>query len=90
MRQTINTGRVSYEPNTLGGGCPFQAKAKEGAFTSFPERVDGAKIRTRSKSFLDHFSQATLFYNSQSDAEKNHLVDALCFELGKVETNPYP
>ncbi|MEO6722583.1 MAG: catalase [Ferruginibacter sp.] len=86
MRQTINTGRVSYEPNTLGGGCPFQAKAKDGGFTTFPERIDGHKIRNRSKSFLDHFSQATLFYNSQSDAEKNHLVDALCFELGKVET----
>ncbi|MBC7873889.1 MAG: catalase, partial [Ferruginibacter sp.] len=86
MRQTINTGRVSYEPNTLGGGCPFQAKAGEGGFTSFPERIDSYKIRTRSKSFLDHFSQATLFFNSQSDAEKAHIIDALCFELGKVET----
>ena len=86
MRQTINTGRVSYEPNTLGGGCPFQAKASEGGFTSFPERIDSHKIRIRSKSFLDHFSQAKLFFNSQSDAEKNHLIDALCFELGKVET----
>ncbi len=86
VRHTINTGRVSYEPNTLGGGCPFQAKAKEGGFTSFPERIDSHKIRERSKSFFDHFSQAKLFFNSQSDAEKNHLTDALCFELGKVET----
>ena len=86
MRQTINTGRVSYEPNTLGGGCPYQAKASEGGFTSYPERIDGIKIRTRSQSFRDHFSQAKLFFNSQSDAEKNHIVDALCFELGKVET----
>ena len=86
MRHTINTGRVNYEPNTLGGGCPFQATAKEGGFTSFPERIDSIKIRTRSKSFFDHFSQAKLFFNSQSDAEKNHLRDALCFELGKVET----
>lgn len=86
MRHTINTGRVSYEPNTLGGGCPFQAKASEGGFTSFPERIESNKIRGRSKSFFDHFSQATLFFNSQSDAEKNHLTDALCFELGKVET----
>lgn len=85
MRQTINTGRVSYEPNTLGGGCPFQAKSSEGGFTSFPERIDSTKIRTRSKSFLDHFSQATLFFNSQSNAEKKHLTNALCFELGKVE-----
>ena len=86
MRQTINTGRVSYEPNTLGGGCPFQAKASDGGFTSFPERIDSHKIRTRSKSFLDHFSQAKLFFTSQSDAEKKHIIDALCFELGKVET----
>ena len=86
MRHTINKGRVSYEPNTLGGGCPFQAKASEGGFTSFAERIDSTKIRTRSKSFLDHFSQARLFFNSQSDAEKAHMIDALCFELGKVET----
>jgi catalase len=86
MRQTINKGRVSYEPNSLGGGCPFQAKAAEGGFTSYPERIDSNKIRTRSTSFLDHFSQARLFFNSQSDAEKNHIIDALRFELGKVET----
>lgn len=84
-RQTINKGRVSYNPNTLGGGCPFQAKASEGGFVSYPERIDAKKIRERSASFFDHFSQATLFFNSQSDAEKNHMVDALRFELGKVE-----
>jgi catalase len=86
MRQTINKGKSSYNPNTLGGGCPFQAKAMEGGFTSYAERIDAKKIRERSKSFLDHFSQARLFYNSQSDSEKNHIVDALRFELGKVET----
>ncbi len=42
-------------------------------------------MRARSESFHDHFSQATLFFNSQSEAEKKHLTDALCFELGKVE-----
>ncbi|MEO5674486.1 MAG: catalase [Chitinophagales bacterium] len=86
MRQTINTGKVSYHPNSLGGGCPFQTSVSDGGFTSFPERIDAQKIRERSRSFFDHFSQATLFYNSQSDAEKNHLADALKFELGKVET----
>jgi catalase len=85
MRQTINKGRVSYGPNTIGGGCPFQAKMTEGGFTSFAEKIDAAKVRERSKSFLDHFSQAKLFFNSQSDPEKTHLTDALCFELGKVE-----
>lgn len=86
MRQQINVDRTSYSPNTLGGGCPFQAKATEGGFTSHAERIDAKKIRARSQSFFDHFSQATLFYNSQSEAEKNHLTDALRFELSKVET----
>lgn len=85
MRQTINTDKVSYHPNSIGNGCPFQAKATQGGFTSYQERIDGNKIRERSKSFFDHFSQAVLFYNSQSEHEKNHIIDAFTFELGKVE-----
>lgn len=84
-RQAIDKGRLAHGPNTLGGGCPFQSKVADGGFASYPERVDAHKIRGRSKSFFDHFSQARLFYNSQSGPEKNHLQDALCFELGKVE-----
>ncbi|PSL30873.1 catalase [Chitinophaga ginsengisoli] len=86
MRQTINRGRSSYSPNSLGGGDPAQAKAAEGGFTSYTEKISAVKIRERSRSFFDHFSQATLFYNSQSDPEKQHLIDAFRFELGKVET----
>ena len=86
MRQTINKGRSSYHPNTLGGGCPFQARMDQGGFATYAERIDAKKVRARSASFFDHFSQATLFFNSQSDPEKNHIVDALRFELGKVET----
>jgi catalase len=86
MRQTINRGQASYEPNTLGGGCPFQAGADMGGFTSYAERIDASKIRARSASFFDHFSQATLFFNSQSEPEQNHIINALRFELGKLET----
>lgn len=86
MRQQINKGRVSYHPNSLGGGCPFQAKMTEGGFTSFTEKIDARKVRERSRSFFDHFSQARLFFNSQSDPEKDHIVDAFSFELGKVDT----
>lgn len=85
MRQTINTGRTSYQPNSINDNSPLQAKVSEGGFSSYQERIDAKKIRARSDSFFDHFSQATLFYNSQSEPEKNHLVDALRFELGKVE-----
>ncbi|MBC9912047.1 catalase [Chitinophaga varians] len=84
MRQTINRGGTSYEPNTISAGCPFQAKVADGGFSSYTERIDGQKIRGRSKSFFDHFSQAALFYHSQSTAEQRHLINALRFELGKV------
>ncbi|HET6767113.1 MAG TPA: catalase [Chitinophagaceae bacterium] len=86
MRQTINRGKTAHSPNTMSSGCPFQAGMMKGGFTSFPEKIDAHKIRERSESFFDHFSQAKLFFNSQSEPEKNHLTDALCFELGKVET----
>lgn len=88
MRQTINKGRTSYHPNSLGGGCPFQAKFSEGGFGSYAEKIDAQKVRQRSPSFFDHFSQATLFFNSQSDEEKSHIIDALSFELGKVDAVP--
>jgi catalase len=57
-----------------------------GGFTSYAERIDAQKVRARSASFFDHFSQATLFFNSQSEPEQNHIINALRFELGKVET----
>lgn len=86
MRQEINVGRVSYSPNSLGGGCPFQAKMAEGGFVSVNERIDAHKVRERSDSFADHFSQAELFFKSQTPAEQNHIIKALRFELSKVET----
>ncbi|QJD97433.1 catalase [Mucilaginibacter robiniae] len=85
MRQQINKGKAAYHPNTMGGGYPEQAMASNGGYVSYPERVEGPKIRKRAKSFMDFFSQATLFYNSQSEAEKTHIMDALRFELGKVD-----
>jgi len=85
MRQAINKGQTSYSPNQLSGGCPFQAKQSEGGFVSHPERVEGHKIRLRSQSFVDHYSQAKLFWNSQTEVEKMHIVKALRFELGHVQ-----
>ncbi|MES3017913.1 MAG: catalase HPII [Bacteroidota bacterium] len=86
MRQTINKGKTSYGPNSLSDNFPEQVKASDGGFVSHNERIDARKIRTRSKSFLDHFSQARLFFQSQSAPEKQHIIDALSFELGKVKT----
>lgn len=87
MRQTIVKGRVSYEPNSLGSGYPMQQPWDQGGFASYPEPVEGEKQRVRSDSFADHFSQAALFWRSQSVWEKDHIVEAFCFELGKVEVD---
>jgi len=83
MRQMINRGQTSYDPNTLGGGAPRQAKMSEGGFASYAERIDGVKIRARSPSFTDHFTQAAMFFHSQSEIEQRHIINALRFELGK-------
>lgn len=86
-RQDILKGNVSYFPNSLGNGCPYHAMLKgEQGFESHGEKVDGKKIRGRSDSFADHFSQATLFFNSQSEPEKQHIIKAFSFELSKIET----
>ena len=86
-RQTIHKGRANYEPNSIDNGWPKETPpaAKDGGFESYPERVEGHKIRNRSESFGDHFSQATLFWNSMSEPEKEHIIGAYSFELGKVE-----
>ncbi|PLZ03770.1 catalase HPII [Burkholderia sp. WAC0059] len=83
-RQTINVGQASYEPNSVGDGWPKETKPADGGFESYQEHVDGHKIRVRSDSFADHFSQATMFFRSMSEPEKAHIVAAYSFELGKV------
>jgi catalase len=63
----------------------MQATRAAGGFVSFPEPMQGMKVRGRSEKFHDHFSQAKLFFDSQSVPEQDHIVEALRFELGKVE-----
>jgi catalase len=84
-RQAIPRGRVAYEPNSLGGGCPFQAGMR--GFTSFPAPVKDDKVRGKPEKFADHFTQARLFWKSQSAVEQNHIVAAFRFELSKVQPN---
>jgi catalase len=81
-RQAVHRGRVSYEPNSLGGGCPFQAGAA--GFVSFPEPVAQDELRGHPEKFAEHYNQATLFYDSQTPEEQAHIVGAFRFELSKV------
>ncbi len=86
-RQAIARGRVAYEPNTLGGGCPFQAGAK--GFVSYAKAVSTAnepvdRVRGKPEKFAEHYNQAALIFNSQTEVEKAHIVAAFRFELSKV------
>ncbi|MBA1203915.1 catalase HPII [Pseudomonas capeferrum] len=86
-RTRVDKGRASYEPNSIDGGWPKETPpaAQDGGFESFHERIDAHKIRQRSESFSDHFSQARLFFQSMSPNEQQHIIKAYSFELGKVE-----
>lgn len=74
-------GRVNYEPNSFGGP---RENPKTG-FVSYPQAMSGNKVRARSESFSDHYSQARQFYISQTKPEQEHIKDAFVFELSKVE-----
>ena len=81
MRNPV--GRVNYEPNSFGDG---PRESPQQGFRSFAEAEEGQKVRLRAESFADHYSQARLFFNSQTPPEQRHIAMALTFELSKVET----
>jgi catalase len=86
-RQAIARGRVAYEPNSLGGGCPYQAGGR--GFVSYPKSIEPNntpldKVRGRPEKFAEHYAQAQLFYESQSSVEKAHIAGGFRFELSKV------
>lgn len=74
-------GRVNYEPNSWGG----PRENPETGFQSATTPVEGSKIRIRPESFADHYSQARLFYTSQTPPEQTHIVNAFVFELSKIK-----
>ncbi|MGH8214440.1 MAG: catalase, partial [Rhodanobacteraceae bacterium] len=84
MQMHVPKGRVNYEPNSLQDDTPREAPD---GFHSFAEHADdGVKGRIRAESFADHYSQARLFYRSQTQPEQAHSASAFVFELSKVET----
>jgi catalase len=85
-RTGIPRGAVAYEPNSLASGNEFRVDGGQQGFQSHREDVDSPKQRRRSASFDDHFSQAALFWASQSPVEKEHIVRAFQRELSQVQT----
>jgi catalase len=84
MQMGAQKGRVSYSPSSLEADSP-RVDPKHG-LNSFAEPMHSDKLRIRSESFADHFSQALMFFNSQTETEQNHIIAGFIFELSKVET----
>ncbi|KHJ65628.1 hydroperoxidase [Pantoea rodasii] len=89
-RQDIDTNPANYEPNSINDNWPRETppSAKGGGFESYQERVEGHKVRERSPSFGEYYSQPRLFWLSQTPVEQQHIIGAYSFELSKV-ARPY-
>ena len=86
MQMAVPKGRANYEPNSLAeaGEDGGPREDPKGGFRSFQTPVEGTKVRIRAETFADHYSQARLFYRSQTEIEQAHLASAIVFELSKV------
>jgi catalase len=83
MQMQVPKGRVAYEPASLNPANPVASRAR--GTVHFAEKASGNKGRIRPESFADHYSQARMFFRSQSTLEQAHIASALVFELSKVE-----
>jgi catalase len=86
-QMTIHHGQTSYHRNALNANQPEPVPVDLGGYESYQEKLEGRKIKGRSESFLDFYSQAKLFYNSLAPYEQQHIKDALSFEIGKCKSD---
>jgi catalase len=82
-RVAVDRTRVNYEPSSLVAELPRETPA---GFVTHRRVAPGDKVRERSRTFADHYSQARMFWRSMTPAEQRHIASAFTFELSKVET----
>jgi catalase len=83
MQMAVPKGRANYEPNSIDPASPREDPKR--GFVTVAVETDGPKLRVRSETFADHYSQARMFYRSLTEPEQRHMASAFAFELGKVE-----
>ncbi|WP_278926733.1 catalase [Staphylococcus auricularis] len=79
----VHEGQTNYHINALNNNDPHTTTRENGGFEHFQEKVEGHKIRKRSESFKDYYTQPKLYLNSLTEAEYEHTLDGFSFELGK-------
>ena len=85
MRMNNPPGRANYEPNSIAPDGPRESPR---GFHTVADPVEGGKVRERSETFSDHYSQARQFFRSQTETEQQHIISAFAFELAKVAIIP--
>lgn len=87
MQMEIPKG-FNYAPNRKD--TPRTSSIEEGALHQPPVKVEGTIARQRPPKATNEgdqpYNQATMFYNSMSDVEKEHMISAAQFELGHCQT----
>lgn len=86
MRYRIDVDEVDYHHNSLADNTPHTTPSERGGYEHYPEKVEGRKIRERSESFKDYFTQPRIFWNSMTPVEKQHTIEAFSYQLGKVKS----
>ncbi|WP_040287709.1 catalase [Sporosarcina koreensis] len=86
MRYRIDVDQTNYHKNSISDNTPYTVPPEEGGYASYPKKVEGHVIRARSKSFDDFFTQPRIFWNSLTPVEKQHMIEALSFQLGCVQS----
>ncbi len=81
MQMAAPQGQVNYEPSSLDPMAPHECSGS--GYRTFPAAEAGDQLRARPESFADHYTQARMFFASQTGPEQNHIVSALVFELSK-------
>src|SRR5690625_649833 len=84
-RIRIDVDQVWYHENSLADNTPHTTPPEEGGYEHYPTKVEGHVIRARSESFKDYFSQPRIFWNSMTPVEKQHLIEALSYQIGSCE-----
>jgi len=86
MRYRIDVDQVNYHENSLANNTPYTTPPEQGGYAHYPQKVEGHVIRGRSESFNDFFSQPRIFWNSLTPIEKQHTIEGLSYQLGKVKS----
>ena len=86
MRYRIDVDKVNYHLNSLANNTPFETPPDQGGYEHYPKKVEGHVIRGRSESFNDFYSQPRIFWNSLTPIEKEHVIEAFSYQLGKVRS----